>query len=209
MRPEESADSVTTGLPRLGELERRLLVSVVDVARAIFDAAAASIFLLDPDGRSLVFEAVSGSGGDSLLGGRFPASRGVAGWVLAAGEPVIVDDLATNPSFARDVAEWTGYVPRSLMAAPLRDRADSIGVLEVLDRAADPRRTLGDLEMIGMFARQAAIAIDVMRHRAGEQEAYDPALSGIATSLGALSNGQRAAGHRLLANLRELLQGAD
>ena len=48
----------------LGEAERdhaELLTSVVTVARALFGAAAASVFLLDEQSDELVFEAVSGA----------------------------------------------------------------------------------------------------------------------------------------------------
>ena len=41
---------------------RALLQSVDDVARAIFDAKASSIFLFDEETEELVFEAVSGEG---------------------------------------------------------------------------------------------------------------------------------------------------
>ena len=56
-----------------------LLQSVVEVARAIFAARAASIFLLDEAADELVFEAVAGHGETSLVGNRFPSSRGIAG----------------------------------------------------------------------------------------------------------------------------------
>lgn len=58
-----------------------LLQSVVDVARAIFGAAASSVCLLDEEADELVFQAVSGEGEAFLVGRRFP--RGAvspAGW---------------------------------------------------------------------------------------------------------------------------------
>ena len=54
--------------------ERGLLQSIVEVARSVFSAAAASVFLLDEDTDELVFEAVAGEGADSLVGQRFPAA---------------------------------------------------------------------------------------------------------------------------------------
>ena len=46
---------------------RALLQSIVDVARSIFGAPAASIFLSDEEADELVFEAVSGQGGDTTM----------------------------------------------------------------------------------------------------------------------------------------------
>src|SRR5438067_4592165 len=59
---------------------RALLRATVEVARAIFHAKAASVFLLDEATEELVFEAVAGEGADTLGGQRFPADTGVAGW---------------------------------------------------------------------------------------------------------------------------------
>jgi hypothetical protein len=61
------------------EAHKTLLQSIVDVARAIFDARASSIFLLDEEAGELVLEAVSGEGQEDLVGMRFPSSAGIAG----------------------------------------------------------------------------------------------------------------------------------
>src|SRR5579875_972401 len=88
--------------------ERRLLRSIVEVARHAFGAAAASVFLVDPASRELVFEAVAGEGDDKLLGTRFPPGTGIAGWVAASGQSMLVDDLRESRHFAADAAESTG-----------------------------------------------------------------------------------------------------
>ena len=113
---------------------RELLRSVVEVARSIFAAKASSILLLDEEANELVFEAVVGEGEEGLLGQRFPAGTGVAGWVLATRTPLVIEDVARDPRFAKDVAEGTGYVPQGLMAVPLLHDERALGVLEVLDR---------------------------------------------------------------------------
>ncbi|HEY9475067.1 MAG TPA: GAF domain-containing protein, partial [Mycobacteriales bacterium] len=136
----------------------QLLQSIVEVARAIFGAAASSIFLLDETTDELVFQAVSGQGEDFLVGTRFPAGRGIAGWVVNSGEAIIVDDLATSGAFARDLAESTRYVPQALMAAPLISD-EIIGVLEVLDPVPQSRSSLSELDLLALFARQAAVAL--------------------------------------------------
>ncbi|MFJ3478609.1 GAF domain-containing protein [Streptomyces microflavus] len=139
-----------------------LLQSVVDVARAIFGAAASSVLLLDEEADELVFRAVSGEGQEFLVGRRFPAGRGIAGWVATSGEPMVVDDLAADPSFDRSLAESTAYVPNSLMAAPLISDARVLGVLEVLDASPQARSSVRELDLLAMFARQAAAALRVI-----------------------------------------------
>ncbi|APE19986.1 MULTISPECIES: GAF domain-containing protein [Streptomyces] len=139
-----------------------LLQSVVDTARAIFGAEASSILLLETTADELVFEAVSGQGQEFLVGRRFPAGRGIAGWVAASGEPMVVDDLHQSTSFDRDVAESTGYVPNALMAAPLLHGDRVLGVLEVLDPSPQARSSLTELDLLSLFARQAAVALHVL-----------------------------------------------
>ncbi|MFJ8163718.1 GAF domain-containing protein [Streptomyces sp. NPDC096136] len=150
--------------PRPDPAVAELLRSVVDTARAIFGAQASSILLLDAD--ELVFEAVSGQGQEFLVGRRFPAGRGIAGWVAASGEPMVVDDLHDSASFDRDIAESTGYVPNALMAAPLVRGDRVLGVLEVLDPSPQARSGLPELDLLGLFARQAAVALHVLTTRA-------------------------------------------
>jgi GAF domain-containing protein len=85
--------AVAAGLLPGDDLHRALLRSIVDTARAIFRAQAASVFLLDAETDELVFEAVSGEGEESLVGRRFPSSTGIAGWVLVTGQSLVLDDV--------------------------------------------------------------------------------------------------------------------
>src|SRR5207253_10128350 len=130
-----------------------------DVARAIFGAKAASVFLLDEAADELVFEAVSGEGAGELVGMRFPASTGVAGWTLMTRQPLVIDDLTSDTRFSREAAESTGYVPKSMMAVPLLVEERALGVLSVLDRPAESRLKLSEVDLLGLFANQAAIAL--------------------------------------------------
>jgi signal transduction protein with GAF and PtsI domain len=111
-----------------------LLQAVTQAVRELFSAAACSLALVDPDGEWLEFVAAAGAGAEVVVGMRIPAGRGVAGWVLASGQPIELSDVARDPRFARDVAERTGYVPRSILAMPVEGSQQTLGVLEVLDR---------------------------------------------------------------------------
>ena len=132
------------------------------MARSIFGAKASSILLLDEETDELVFEAVVGEGEDTLLGTRFPAGTGIAGWVLATRTPLVIEDVTNDPRFASDVAEGTGYVPKGLMAAPLLHEEGALGVLSVLDRPEQTLFSLQEMELLGLFANQAAIAVDLL-----------------------------------------------
>ncbi|HEX6524705.1 MAG TPA: adenylate/guanylate cyclase domain-containing protein [Streptosporangiaceae bacterium] len=213
----EDHNVLAAAVAHLGEAERdhsALLAAVVNVARELFGAAAASVFLLDTGSGELVFEAVSGVGEDHLLGDRFPAARGIAGWVLTAQEPVVISDLAENPVFARDIAEVTGYVPSSLMAAPLLCEEDAIGVMEVLDPAPSTVSPLETAQLLALFAGLAAVALNVLRRNriaylmlTGDG-AERSELVQVARLLDQLGADQRAAGVNLLDSVHRLLSMA-
>ena len=74
--------AVAAGVVGSEERYRRLLASIVEVARSIFQARASSILLYDEETEELVFAAVVGEGEEELHGLRFPAGTGIAGWVL-------------------------------------------------------------------------------------------------------------------------------
>jgi len=133
-----------------------LLQSVAEVARQLFDAAACSVALLDEAAEELVFHVTVGAGAENVLGVRVPVHQGIAGYVATTGQAIAIEDVAADPRFARDVAESTGYVPRSILAAPLETGEGVIGVIEVLDRQSDT----GDMDLLSLFAYQAALAIE-------------------------------------------------
>lgn len=160
---DELQAAVAAGVFGAEEDYKALLHSVVEVARALFRAKASSIFLLDEEADELVFEAVAGEGADTLVGKRFPSSTGIAGWVLVTGQPLVIEDVGADPRFGREAAESTGFVPKGLMAVPLLHEERSLGVLEVLDRPKEARFTLAEMELLTLFASQAAIALDLLQ----------------------------------------------
>jgi len=202
--------AVAAGVLRDEDTHRELLGSIAQVARAIFHARAASVLLLDEATSELVFEAVVGEGEETLIGRRFPSGTGVAGWVLATGQPLILTDVATDPRFSAEVAQSTGYVPQGIMAVPLIHGEDPIGVLEVLDRPANAQFSLDEVELLGLFGVQAAAALALLRRArlAGAALAgADPeleALAGIASRI-AGREGAPAAGE-FLRSLDALLE---
>ena len=152
-----------------GVAERRLLQSVVAVARHVYGAAASSVFIVSPDTGELIFAAVAGAGSQGLVGKRFDPGTGIAGWVAASCQTLITDNVRDNDQFAQDAADSTGYVPTTIMAAPLIAEGECIGVLEVLDRhtsgASDPSLELDDMELLGLIATQAALSLSLLRQR--------------------------------------------
>ncbi len=105
---------------------------------------------------------MTGEGEDTLVGRRIPGAAGIAGWVAQSGQPLVVEDVASDPRFAVDEARRTGYVPKGLMAVPLLRDDRVLGVLNVLDRPERRRFSVAEMDLLGLFANQAAVALDLL-----------------------------------------------
>jgi GAF domain-containing protein len=206
---DELREAVAAGTLGSEGDHRALLNSIVEVARAIFGAQAASVFLHDEEADELVFEAVSGKGEESLVGTRFPSSTGVAGWVLVTRQPLVLDDVRADARHGREAAESTGYVPDRLMAEPLLHDEAVLGVLEVLDPPTGLRDPLAEMELLALFAGQAAIALSLLQRARRAQTVV--AGAGGRTALAArvaaaLDRRDDAASTRLLEALADVLE---
>ena len=211
MSSEDLRAAVAAGALAATEGYRPLLQSIVEVGRAIFGARAASIMLLDEQTGELVFEAVTGEGEDTLVGRRIPPGIGLSGWVVQSGQPVVIEDVTTDPRFAAQEAERTGYIPKGLMAAPLLLDNRVLGVLNVLDRPERRRFSVAEMELLGLFANQAAVALDLLLHNRRVEAVLAcadgelNAVARLAARLESLDEERRAAGLRLLGEIERVL----
>ena len=65
----------------------------------------------------------------------------------------------TDRRFAARVATSSGYVPHTMIVAPFRDGATTLGVLSVLDRRDGRQFGPADLARAQLFADVAAAAL--------------------------------------------------
>jgi Nif-specific regulatory protein len=139
---------------------------VVTKCREVFDATGASVLLLDADSHELYFPYVA-EDDPAILARlhelRFPADRGIAGWVLGNGKAVRVDDVQTHPHFFRGIDADTGVTTRTMLCAPLTTYQGVIGVIQVLNRRADQPFTDDDLAFLEALAGSVAVAIENAR----------------------------------------------
>lgn len=163
-----------------GDTETVLLQSVVDAAAALFDSEAASIALFERDPDRLEFRVASGSQGAGVVGLSIAPTQGIAGYVFSTGEPIALSDVRSDPRFDQGAAQRTGYVPRSIAAVPLIDDAATVGVLQVLDKRSTPTFTLQDMELLAVFARQAAVAIEASKVQRDTARLLRAVLGGVA-----------------------------
>ncbi|MBI4507708.1 MAG: GAF domain-containing protein [Chloroflexi bacterium] len=141
---------------------------IVTRARALFEGESAAVRLWDRERRALVLAASDGGSVEPPLEALRPG-EGAAGRAFATDRPLIVDDYAAWPG-ALPSSPSPG--PRSVLAVPLRLRAQRLGVIVVTTsrlRAFHDE----DAQLLALFAQQAAMAFTQARAVAEERAAAE------------------------------------
>ncbi|MEA1996588.1 MAG: adenylate/guanylate cyclase domain-containing protein, partial [Gemmatimonadota bacterium] len=118
--------------------------------------------LLLVEGEDLVFKVAIGDAGNRLKGQRIKMGQGVAGWVAATGEPMVVRDVKNDPHFFAGLDNLTGFETRNLICIPMIFGGKTIGVIELLNKDQGTF-TNEDLKMLKPVASSAAIALENSR----------------------------------------------
>jgi GAF domain-containing protein len=140
-----------------------LLQMIVATAAQVLRARAGALLLMDDETEELVFEVAVGGRAEDVKQFRVPIGHGIAGHVAATGQPIAVSEAAADPRAATDIADEVGYRPESILCVPLFYDDEVIGVLELLDKEDGSSFTPEDIESLGLFANQAAVAIEQSR----------------------------------------------
>jgi len=148
-----------SGRAVLPTTNQALLQSVVEAAARIFGAVAAAIALLSEDGQFLEFKVAHNMIHQNIIGMRFPSGQGIAGYVAMTGQPLAVANVADDARFNRSFAQQSGYIPKTILAVPLVSEGRVIGVMEALDKTSGESFSIQDMELLAIFAGQAAMAI--------------------------------------------------
>jgi GAF domain-containing protein len=172
----------TSGRVILPRTNVELLQSIVEAAARIFGAGGASIALLDDATQELVFMVANNAGDQSIVGMRIPMNKGIAGYVAMTGQPMAISNVQQDARFNREFAEKTGYIPSSILAMPLVSGDRVIGVMEVLDKLNAASFGIQDMELLAIFAGQAAIAIHQSQQMDRLEEVLLTGLKNLATS---------------------------
>jgi GAF domain-containing protein len=168
---ESRAPASSERLHALYELSRRLgsftdlddlLRHATQRARELLHADGCALLLFDRARNELYFPVASQAesrraSAPRLAEVRFPSDRGIAGWVLARGEAVCVEDVSRDARFYPGVDQLTDMVTRSVLCAPLRTGWGNIGVIEVVNPG---RGFVGteDLQFLEALATDVAFA---------------------------------------------------
>ncbi|MFI0913349.1 GAF domain-containing protein [Streptomyces abikoensis] len=152
MRWIDGSVAVTTALLSGSDAEDALAV-VAEQARRLADSSAGIVLLPDGEG-GLEMVVVSAEDPAGLLGTVIPPHSPVVSQLLA-GEPVFVDDSATDPRMITEVAPRFG--PSMLL--PLKSGDRVLGTLAIPRRRGARKYTATERVLATQFAAQAALAL--------------------------------------------------
>ena len=148
-----------------------LLNSIVEAAARIFGAGGATLLLVNEKEQVLEFRVAFSPSDSKLVGTKFPLDKGIAGYVVMTGQPIATSNVNQDARFDQEFAKSTGYMPESILATPLLSGDRIIGVMEILDKIDASSFGMQDMELMGMFAQQAALAIDQSQQISNIKEA--------------------------------------
>jgi diguanylate cyclase (GGDEF)-like protein len=121
---------------------------------------AASLLLLDPAGRELVFRASRSVQPGVIEGLRLPCDRGISGWVARHREAVRLDDVTNDPRYFAGFEPQTQLVPRTMMCVPMISKETLRGVIQIINKVDGTSFTDAELHLAQRLADHAAIAIE-------------------------------------------------
>ncbi|MDD4004358.1 MAG: GAF domain-containing protein [Elusimicrobiaceae bacterium] len=136
-----------------------LLQKIGQYAEEMLDCEASSIMLLDERKENLLFKIATGAKGSAMKKMTVPVGQGIAGWVAQEKKPVVVNDTRSDPRFAAQYDKASGFITRQLLAVPMMNKDEIIGVAEVLNRRGDHPFSDEDIAMLTSLAGLASVAI--------------------------------------------------
>ena len=156
------------------EVLDRLLHRVLDH----LDSEIGSILLLHPDGRLRIL-ASAGLPAEVVDATSMMPGEGISGKVLETGEPLLVEDVESDPRFRRRNHER--YYTSSCISAPLLQGGETRGVINVNNKRSRTAFERAELRLLEAIAGTAAIALaNAQRYEEVLDRAQRDALTGLA-----------------------------
>ena len=150
--------AVTHDLESATDMEQ-LLQRLKVAASELTGSEAASILEFDETSNSLHFVAASWFRQQSLKDIAVPLEGSIAGWVFGNNKPLIVQDVANDHRHFKGVDQTINFTTSSLVAVPLTYQGNTIGVLEVINKADNAHYTEDDVTILEILAFYAVMAL--------------------------------------------------
>lgn len=177
----EETETARVLLKAARDLSRRLRPDDVirlslERAMEVSHAATGSVMLFDEETRVLRIAEAKGLPEAIVESTAVRENEGIAGWVFASGQSMLVEDLPGRPSSRR-------HGVRSAICVPIRDEQGAIGVINVGSRAFPARFTDGHMQALEALGSQTAVALRNATALSRSQDLYLSSLQALAVAL--------------------------
>jgi len=155
--PLVSLVKISRSITALTDIDELLRVIAEETKNAI-QADRCSVFLWDKDTDELWSKVALGI--DSSQEIRFPAGKGLAGYVVKTGEALNIVDAYNDPRFNPEVDKQTGYKTKTILCMPIiNNNSEIIGAFQVINKI-DGVFTKNDEDLLVAIGGSASIALE-------------------------------------------------
>lgn len=136
-----------------------LLITLMDESKQLASAEACSLILYDSKRDDLYFHVALGEAGDQealMSQVRLQLGQGIAGECALRRESINVRDAESDERVFRDADKLAAFQTRSLLAVPMVDQDELVGVVEVVNKVGGGGFSEVDRRLMEMFASLAA-----------------------------------------------------
>lgn len=155
--PLVSLVKISRSITALTDIDELLRVIAEETKNAI-QADRCTVFLWDKDSDELWSKVALGL--DSSQEIRFPADKGLAGYVVKTGETVNIIDAYNDPRFNPEVDTKTGYRTKTILCMPImNNNREIIGAFQVINKI-DGIFTKNDEDLLIAIGGSASIALE-------------------------------------------------
>ncbi len=147
------ARTLTTSL----ELEE-ILRAIMEKMANFFGPERWSLLMIDQQKQDLYYAIAVGEDSNSLKGLRVPLGSGVAGWVAATGNPLVVPNVSLDPHWSNFARLNPDLRIESIACVPIRAGNETLGVIQLLNSKLDLMSEYS-ISFLRILCDYAAIAI--------------------------------------------------
>lgn len=129
----------------------------------LLECEVASLLLVDELTGELYFEVALGEKGNRVKEIRLKQGEGIAGWVATHNQPVLIDDVKSDPRHSRRFDDRSKFVTRSMICVPMIIKDKVAGVLQAINKLGSAGFSQTDLDLLISLSHEVAIAVDNAR----------------------------------------------
>lgn len=146
-----------------------LLKVIAEETKVAMQADRCTVFLFDKEHNELWSKVALGMDSQEI---RFPADKGLAGYVVRTGESLNIEDAYNDERFNPEVDKETGYKTKTILCMPIKNNnQEIIGAFQVLNKAQGIF-TKNDEDLLVAIGGSASIALENAKLFEKQKEMY-------------------------------------